>query len=191
MTEHEALAQEDPGHGGLDWARRALENGRPIRSKAWFRGSVHPHDPAQDPDLRGYCFYRSEDPAVAPPEQDGFIGRWDAYLAKHPEEHWEYADVPRRATFGVGALTDLAFFPDAFPVITVRKLLERCHRDGGDFGDMLEVVWTHAGHAMIGKAMREFVKHDVMRVTIQMARMGDPDARRAVAKAIEELREGK
>lgn len=186
-----AEREEDPGCGGQEWAARALAAGRPIRSKAWFRGSVHPHDSARDPSLGGYCFFRSEDPQVPPPEQDAMIGRWEVYLAKHPEELWEYADLPRRATFGVAALVDLAFFPDAFPIVTVRHLLERCFAHGGDFGDMLEVAWTHAGHNMIGKGLREFVQHDQMRVSIQMARMGSPEARRAVLDAVTKLRDGK
>jgi len=170
------------------WAAEQMAAGRPVRSLSWFRGSIHPHT---DAELQGQAFFRSEDPNVSPDKQDTHIGRWDIYFGRHKDDRWEHADIPRRVLPGRSTLLDLALFPSAMPAITVMGILERCEAEGDDFARVIEIVWTHAGQSMVGKALRAFLSDERLRHSLQLARNGDRDMRAEMLKAIAQLRDGR
>lgn len=183
-----AATQEIHIEGDGAWAAEQLAAGRAIRDKSWFRGSVHPHS---DLGYEGQAFFRSGDPSLPAPEQDSHIGRWDIFLAKHPDTVWELATNPRTATAAAPTVIDLAFFPSALPVGMVMQMLQKHEEERDDFAQLIEWVWTRAGHTMVGKALAAFLTDEHLRTSIQLARQGQRAARAAVLEAILKLREGK
>ena len=177
-----ADAQQMQGDGV--WAAEQLAAGRPIRSLKWFRGSIHPAG-------EELAFFRSEDPQVSPEQQDVPIGSWTAYLDRHLDEVWECADVPRKSTSGKATTIDLALFPSAMPVGMLLQILDRCEANRDELSHVVELVWTTAGQSMIGKALAAFLTNPTLRVSIQLARNGNPQARAAIREAILKLREGR
>lgn len=181
-------AEAQQTQGDSTWASEQLRAGRPVRSLGWFRGSIHPHT---DAGLEGQAFFRSEDPSVPTASQDTHIGRWDIYFGKHQGDLWEHADIPRRTLPGRSTVLDLALFPAAMPAVTVMEILAKCEEAGDDFARVIEVVWTHAGQSMIGKALRALLSDERLRQTLAMARNGDRAMRTVMLDAIRQLRDGR
>lgn len=174
---------QEEGSGA--WAAEKILRGHGIRSRGWFTGSVHlmPEKPGEVPSL----FFRSGKPDDA----DVPVGEVAAFFARHSDELWDLADKPRRATASSSTLIDLALFPDAMAVATVRALLAKLEEQGDDLGDLIAYVWQNAGQTMIGQALRTFLQHDQLRIQIQLARQGDPRVRAEILTAIAALRDGR
>ena len=171
--------------GSGAWAADMILRGHGIRSRGWFTGSVHllPPEAGKSPCL----FFRSG----KPDDKDAPVGEVSAFFARHSDEVWELADKPRRATASSSTLIDLALFPDAMAVATVRALLEKLEQQGDDLGDLIAFVWQSTGQTLIGQALRAFLQHDQMRIQVQLARQGDPRVRAEILTAIAALRDGR
>jgi hypothetical protein len=172
--------------GSGAWAAAKIAQGHAVRSRAWFAGSVHPHH-----DDRTRVFFRSGRSNEVQGNEDRDLGSAAEFFAARPDDVWELADKPRRATAGASTVLDLYLFPDALPVVTVRALLTKLEEAGDDLGDLIALVWQSAGQTLIGQALRALLQHEGIPVQLQLARNGDPRARAALIESIVTLRDGR